>query len=204
MSAGIEFECPHCRRVTRVAAELAGKQGRCAQCRKILEVPNPDVESSARRTSHLRQADRTGFELASSSTVEAEKLPPRPVQAPPVPELSAYELAGRSGATSMRAWDFGRVPVGVWALLALGVLFPPVPLLFGLYAVGRGHLRRSREYAVCGWAGLIEVQVIWLAVSMIQLGLFAVPLITTALTALLALVHVKWITALIRRTFVPR
>lgn len=37
--AGIEFECPHCQRVTKVPVTLAGKQGRCAGCRRVLEVP---------------------------------------------------------------------------------------------------------------------------------------------------------------------
>lgn len=37
--AGIEFACPHCQRVTKVPVTLAGKQGRCAGCRKVIEVP---------------------------------------------------------------------------------------------------------------------------------------------------------------------
>ena len=34
----IKFACPHCDHVCRVPAELAGKQGRCPECLKGLEV----------------------------------------------------------------------------------------------------------------------------------------------------------------------
>ncbi|MGE0713569.1 MAG: hypothetical protein AB7N76_37210 [Planctomycetota bacterium] len=39
MAGAIKFACPHCDRVCKVPAELAGKQGRCPGCRKGLEVP---------------------------------------------------------------------------------------------------------------------------------------------------------------------
>ncbi len=39
MPPAIEFACPHCGHVARVAPTLAGKQGRCASCRRVLEVP---------------------------------------------------------------------------------------------------------------------------------------------------------------------
>lgn len=39
MPPAIEFACPHCGHVARVAPGLAGKQGRCSSCRKVLEVP---------------------------------------------------------------------------------------------------------------------------------------------------------------------
>lgn len=184
MSAGIEFECPHCRRVTRVPADLAGKQGRCAQCRKILEVPNPDLEGSARRTSHLRHADRAGFELASS-TVEAEKLPDEP-------------------QSTMRKWDFTRLSLWVWVALVLVVVLPPVTVLYGFYAIVAGHRHCSRELAVTGWVGLIAFQVVWLAVSVINFGMFLLPLITIGFSTLLLLVHIKWIEALIRRKWATR
>ena len=44
MSAAIKFTCPHCERICKVPAELAGKQGRCPGCKKGLEVPLETAE----------------------------------------------------------------------------------------------------------------------------------------------------------------
>lgn len=41
MSEVVEFACPHCQRVSRVSAQLAGKQARCPGCRKVFEIPKP-------------------------------------------------------------------------------------------------------------------------------------------------------------------
>ncbi len=116
--AGIEFECPHCQRVTKVPVTLAGKQGRCAGCRKVLEVPagvpasgrTPDPEDGllevldARRASERvrRPSDRVaGLEAARPS----ERVPsaPRRSDQGPVPGKSGQgRVSGRSGQ--------GRVP----------------------------------------------------------------------------------------------
>lgn len=47
----IKFLCPHCDRVCRVPAELAGKQGRCPGCQKGLEVPTESTLQSKRKSS---------------------------------------------------------------------------------------------------------------------------------------------------------
>ncbi|MCO5171835.1 MAG: hypothetical protein M9894_36510 [Planctomycetes bacterium] len=92
MPAGIEFECPHCGRLTRVPMTLAGKQGRCSGCRRVIEVPSgvppsgrtPDPEDGllevldarraservARRTSERREQARRPSEAAGE--VEAD------------------------------------------------------------------------------------------------------------------------------------
>jgi Zn finger protein HypA/HybF involved in hydrogenase expression len=44
----IKFACPHCDHVCRVPAEFAGKQGRCPECRKGLEVPTESTLQSHR------------------------------------------------------------------------------------------------------------------------------------------------------------
>lgn len=44
----IKFRCPHCKETARVPSSLAGKQGKCKKCRKVIEVPTP-VGMSGRR-----------------------------------------------------------------------------------------------------------------------------------------------------------
>ncbi len=54
----IKFACPHCDRVVRVPAELAGKQGRCPGCRKGLEVPSESTLQSHRRDVERAESQR--------------------------------------------------------------------------------------------------------------------------------------------------
>jgi hypothetical protein len=186
LHAGIEFECPHCARVTRVPADLAGKQGRCAGCRKILEVPDPDLQGSARRTAHLRQEDRTAFELADSTTIDGR--PPLPETSPaPPPRRPSSEMAQPG------AWDRAQVPVWMMVAYLAGLLLPPLPLGLGFYGVVKGHLGRVRELAAFGWFGLVEFQVIWLLFAVVQFGVFLVPLFTIVISLVLGSLHVRWI-----------
>jgi hypothetical protein len=172
--------------VTRVPADLAGKQGRCAGCRKILEVPDPDLQGSARRTKHLRQEDRAAFELADSTTVDGRPpLPETPPQAPPQAPASDDAQPG--------AWDTAKVPVWMMVAYLAGLVLPPLPLGLGFYGVVRGHTGRVRELAAFGWFGLVEFQVIWLLVAVIQFGVFLVPLLTVVISLLLGGWHVRWI-----------
>ena len=65
MSDAIKIVCPHCRKISRIPASLAGRQGLCPGCKKAIEVPgkpNPDV------------ADDETIEVA------APKVPAKPVK----------------------------------------------------------------------------------------------------------------------------
>lgn len=65
MSAAIKFSCPHCERICKVPAELAGKQGRCPGCKKGLEVPLETAE-------HLRSG-RMPKRSSSSGAVDTRR-----------------------------------------------------------------------------------------------------------------------------------
>lgn len=130
MPAGIEFACPHCQRVTKVPVTLAGKQGRCAGCRKVLEVPSgvptpgrtPDPDEGllevleARRASERlrRPSDRVpGLEPARPSQrvprrsgqgrVPAADDPDAPDDAPD--DAPGDDVPRRSGRGRVRAAD---------------------------------------------------------------------------------------------------
>lgn len=55
----IKFACPHCDHVCRVPAELAGKQGRCPECLRGLEVPTESTLQSHRADAARRSAQGT-------------------------------------------------------------------------------------------------------------------------------------------------
>jgi len=50
----IRFECPHCGRRLKVGARHAGKQIPCSNCRKIVEIPDSDIEALKVQTRVLR------------------------------------------------------------------------------------------------------------------------------------------------------
>lgn len=81
----IEFACPHCSRVTRVPPNLAGKQGRCSGCRKVIEVPAGLVPRESGR-----QTAATG-DLQPWSGAENPAAVPRrrPSDQQPVPERAS-------------------------------------------------------------------------------------------------------------------
>ena len=65
MADRIKFKCPHCDRLCRVPADLAGRQGRCPGCQGVLEVPSPApaAPESAEDPGAPGPKDETGAEV---------------------------------------------------------------------------------------------------------------------------------------------
>lgn len=122
MPPGIQFACPYCGRVTKVPVTLAGKQGRCAGCRKVLEVPTgvppsgrtPDPEEGlldvleARRASERvrRPSERVPeLEPRRPSQRVQEAQPGRPSQRTAARRSDQGPVRGRSGAGPVEADD---------------------------------------------------------------------------------------------------
>lgn len=77
----IEFPCPGCREVLRVAMAHAGKAGRCSLCSATFDVPSP----------------------AESSSAEAPALPAAPPQAPaPAPAAAPAPAPPRSAREAFK------------------------------------------------------------------------------------------------------
>lgn len=171
--AGIEFACPHCQRVTKVPVTLAGKQGRCAGCRKVIEVPSgvpasgrtPDPEDGlldvldARRASERvrRPSDRVaGLEPARPS----DRVPsaPRRSGQGAVPRRSDLarvedEAVGDEGSTTSVPAPVppapGAEPFRVWAARIPLKIWIGLPTAVVLPALGVGlcvlGLRQAKE-----------------------------------------------------------
>lgn len=173
MPAGIEFECPHCHRVTKVPLSLAGKQGRCAGCRKVLEVPaapppgagggrTPDPEdgllevldgkrASDRLAATKRASDRVAPAARKSERVE----PPAPPEGSPgEDEGSTTKLPPPGPPPAVR--DFGawarKVPPRVWFGFPLAILFPAIGI--ALCVLGLKSARERGAGVRMAWAGI--------------------------------------------------
>lgn len=85
MPPAIEFACPHCGHVARVAPGLAGKQGRCSSCRKVLEVPTGlETRPSGRATAAAGPLlPYSGAENPAAVPRTSKKMPAASPQAEP-------------------------------------------------------------------------------------------------------------------------
>ena len=72
MSISIKFACPYCDAIARVPAKLAGKQGMCPTCEKVIEVPRPEGEEETRELSPA---------AAGNLPKKAKPAAPTPLQA---------------------------------------------------------------------------------------------------------------------------
>ncbi|HKD37015.1 MAG TPA: AAA family ATPase, partial [Pirellulales bacterium] len=76
--APIEFRCPNCQKLLRIAAAAAGKQAQCPECRTAMIVPQPATSQEPA----LQLAPIDGFGLSGNST--ATHSPSTPVASPPL------------------------------------------------------------------------------------------------------------------------
>ncbi len=122
----IEFACPHCDFPTRVPADLAGKQGRCSSCKRVIEVPDvPPVSSRASGRSPLavtpdpgRVSGRTGAAPERRPSTRASAAHPGrssdvggPAQGRPS-EAGGVDEARRSGGGRVDRARRARPPSG--------------------------------------------------------------------------------------------
>lgn len=105
MPPAIEFACPHCGHVARVAPGLAGKQGRCSSCRKVLEVPSGlEPRPSGRATAAAGPLlPYSGAENPAAVPRASKKMPavsqePRESKRVPVRSSGAGKVKAPSGA----------------------------------------------------------------------------------------------------------
>lgn len=118
MSAAIEFKCPHCARVTRVPGHLAGKQGPCPGCKKVIEVPRPRPKAEAEPAPRKKAEEKA--EEAATGTVSAPAADGEPAPSKNDPLAILRQLPG-----------------GLVAGLFLAVLFPIAGLAVCIYYSSR-------------------------------------------------------------------
>ncbi|RMG08682.1 MAG: hypothetical protein D6731_21325 [Planctomycetota bacterium] len=130
----IKFLCPHCERVCRVPAALAGKQGRCPGCRKGLEVPVASTLASERRP-------ETAPSAQSAAPPAADALPSAldPAEEATDPEEAA---PARSG-----------LPWQLYLAFAFCLLLPLPGLLFAGWGLSVARRRERHERAA--WAAVV-------------------------------------------------
>lgn len=171
--AGIEFECPHCHRVTRVPVTLAGKQGRCAGCRKVLEVPatgaspgrTPDPDdgllevldakrASDRLAAARRASDRVVPGARPSDRGEVEAPEPSSADSEPQDEGTTTKLPPPAPYIPRLSWGAWarKVPPRVWLALPLSVVFPALGIAVGVFALKPARQAGAGERLA--WTGI--------------------------------------------------
>jgi len=153
VSGAIKFSCPYCRRVCKVPAELAGKQGRCPGCRKGLEVPlATTLSAEGQVTGRLPRASERGSRVAGllsgalasepAGDGQAHASARVPAAGPPCPHCQAPLAADEDPTECAVCGEDLPTPRLVIAAFALA-WFPNFGLVlafFGLrHARARGH-----------------------------------------------------------------
>lgn len=165
MPAGIEFACPHCLRVTRVPVTLAGKQGRCSGCRKVIQVPSgvpasgrtPDPEEGLLEVLDARRASERVPQGRASERHEKR----RPSEKVPQVEPPAEEDEGSTARIDLRVSPPGpepfriwsrRVPPRVWVGLVAAVIVPALGII--LCVLGLRQARQRGAGVRLAWTGI--------------------------------------------------
>lgn len=65
----LDFQCPHCDRISTVPRSFAGKQGKCPGCLEVLEVPDPDAPEDAETEVALSTPDESDDRLGAGDAV---------------------------------------------------------------------------------------------------------------------------------------
>jgi hypothetical protein len=161
---GIEFACPHCLRVSKVPASFAGKQGRCAGCKKVIEVPatgpvtggrTPDPEEGLLE---VLDAKRASERTKRASTRSPFADVPDDVPAPP-PEESTAKIApppppkeATEKGTTYVLWA-AQVPPLVWIGFALSFPFPALGIALSVLSLKRARIAGAGLRLA--WAGIV-------------------------------------------------
>src|SRR5690242_1157028 len=89
-SATISVNCPGCGKRFSVAAQHAGKKGKCKSCGQVIEIPAPQQPA---------QEEDDLYDIAEPDTPPP---PPRPVMAAPVAQAAASPVLSYSGGAPKR------------------------------------------------------------------------------------------------------
>lgn len=107
----IEFHCPYCTAVIRVADEFAGRTGRCPKCETRMQIPNispPAPAGAASNSPGFTESETTpGIGGVADRTQDALRPAESPVAGSPV-------AAAPVAAT--QAWDIPAVPSAIKAV----------------------------------------------------------------------------------------
>lgn len=155
MPAGIEFECPHCDRVTKVPVDLAGKQGRCPGCRKVFEVPAADP-AVLRRSAEERQS---AAERPAPAASAGSRRPPASASRPPA-------SAGGDGDGEQR------VPVTIVVGLCLVLAIPLAALILSVIGLRQAQQRggRGERLAIGGIVASLLAGLLHFALMSLKVG----------------------------------
>jgi uncharacterized paraquat-inducible protein A len=167
VAAAIKFACPHCDRVCKVPAELAGKQGRCPGCRKGLEVPleTPDHLLSGRQdaaksaSDEARISKRVGKEASDAAAIptdEREDWDETETQALCCPACKLDVEAGAYECPYCHYQLRKEVRGGLhWATPISLLLVVPLPLLGMVFArIALVKARERQSFETAAWVSV--------------------------------------------------